>query len=129
MKDLNKILLVGRLGADPVKRTTKNGTSVVNFSIATSIRRFTKKEEFSKENENLTRVTLALEEIEVSQKTEETQWHQIVVWGKASRELFAVSCERAEGSCGRNASVSQIFYKRGSRKNCLLKLLRNKWCS
>src|SRR5690625_569518 len=32
----NKIILVGRLGTDPDRKTFQNGSSVVNFSIATS---------------------------------------------------------------------------------------------
>ena len=56
MKDVNKMILVGRLGAEPVQRETKSGKSLVQFPVATS------------------RVN--------SQKEQETQWHRIVVWGK-----------------------------------------------
>ena len=64
MKDVNKIILVGRLGNDPVQRETKNGLAVVHFPLATS-RRLAETE--AKEGE---------------QTQEETQWHRVVVWGK-----------------------------------------------
>jgi single-strand DNA-binding protein len=35
-KDLNKVQLIGRLGADPDIRYTAQGTAVVNFNVATS---------------------------------------------------------------------------------------------
>lgn len=64
MKDVNKVLLVGRLGNQPTRRETKNGLAVVHFSLATS----------RKINEQT-------EGAETKQR-EETQWHKIVVWGK-----------------------------------------------
>ncbi|OFS84513.1 hypothetical protein HMPREF3144_06615 [Oligella sp. HMSC05A10] len=36
MANLNKILIIGRLGADPEERTTQSGMSVSNFSVATT---------------------------------------------------------------------------------------------
>ena len=62
MKDVNKVILIGRLGANPVLRETKSGFSVVHFPLATS-RRVQSNE---KEGELM----------------EETQWHRVVTWGK-----------------------------------------------
>lgn len=62
MKDVNKVILIGRLGANPVQRETKNGVPVVHFPLATS-RRISPAEEGA-------------------EPTEETQWHRIVAWGK-----------------------------------------------
>ena len=62
MKDVNKVMLIGRLGANPVLRETKNGVPVVHFPLATS-RRLSSE---SKEGE----------------PKEETQWHRVVTWGK-----------------------------------------------
>lgn len=67
MKDVNKVILVGRLGADPVQRETKNGMSVVHFPVATSFR--------VKPKEGV--------DGEIPEaRSEETQWHRIVAWGK-----------------------------------------------
>ncbi len=57
MRDINKVMLMGRLGVDPTLRTTQNGTPVANFSLAT--------ENPSKDKE-----------------AAETTWHRVVVWGK-----------------------------------------------
>ena len=38
MKDINKVILLGRLGANPVRRYTKLGTPVVHFPVATKRR-------------------------------------------------------------------------------------------
>lgn len=60
MTNLNKVLLIGRLGKDPELRYTKDGGAVANFSIATS--------EYWKDKGG--------------NKQEKTEWHNIVVWGK-----------------------------------------------
>lgn len=64
MRDLNKVFLMGRLGADPIQRETKTGFPVVQFSLATS--RKTRQED-EEGNDSL---------------SEETQWHRVVVWGR-----------------------------------------------
>jgi len=58
--NLNKAIIVGRLTADPEMRTTPSGAHVVSFSIATN-RNWTDKE---------------------GQKKEETEFHNIVAWGR-----------------------------------------------
>ena len=73
MRDVNRVILLGRLGADPVERHTKTGLSVTNFSLATS-RKIT-----PNSGENLK---------EGAEKQEETVWHRIVAWGK-NAELTA----------------------------------------
>jgi single-strand DNA-binding protein len=60
MSGVNKAILVGNLGGDPETRYTQNGTSVVNFSMATN-EAWTGKD---------------------GQKQERTEWHKIVVWDK-----------------------------------------------
>ena len=57
---VNKVILVGNLGADPEVRFTPSGQAVANFRIATI--------------ENWTD--------NAGQKHERTEWHRIVVWGK-----------------------------------------------
>src|SRR4029079_7087635 len=62
MAGVNKVILVGNLGKDPEVRYTPGGQAVANFTIAT--------------NENWTD--------KQGQKQERTEWHKIVVWGKAA---------------------------------------------
>ena len=57
---VNRVILVGNLGADPEMRFTPGGQAVANFRIATS-ESWTDKQ---------------------GQKQERTEWHRIVVWGK-----------------------------------------------
>src|ERR1043165_1959496 len=57
---VNKVILVGNLGADPEVRYTPSGQPVANFRIATSESWMDK----------------------AGQKQERTEWHRIVVWGK-----------------------------------------------
>ncbi len=60
MAGVNKVIIVGRLGADPEVRTVGNGGTVTRLSIATS-ENWVDKE---------------------GQKQERTEWHRIVVWGR-----------------------------------------------
>jgi single-strand DNA-binding protein len=57
---VNKVILIGNLGADPEVRFTPGGQPVANFRIATS-------ESWTDKG---------------GQKQERTEWHRIVVWGK-----------------------------------------------
>ena len=59
-KDLNKVLLIGRLGKDPEMKYTEKGTAYCNFSMATD-------ESYKDDNGN---------------KIEKTEWHNLVVWSK-----------------------------------------------
>jgi single-strand DNA-binding protein len=74
MKDVNKTILLGRLGAHPVQRLTKAGIPVTHFSVATT-RRW---------NKNTTHLATAesVSTADSSSLAEETQWHQVVAWGK-----------------------------------------------
>lgn len=70
MKDFNKIILLGRLGADPILRETKAGVAVTHFPLATTRRTGTP-----------TQATEGSDEV-VTERGETTQWHRVVVWGK-----------------------------------------------
>ncbi len=48
---LNKVTLIGRLGANPESKTMNSGAEIVNFSIATS-ESYTDKKNQSKSREN-----------------------------------------------------------------------------
>jgi single-strand DNA-binding protein len=57
---VNKVILVGNLGRDPEVRSTPSGQPVASFTLATN-RRWRDKN---------------------GQRQEQTEWHNIVVWGK-----------------------------------------------
>ncbi|MBI3018451.1 MAG: single-stranded DNA-binding protein [Deltaproteobacteria bacterium] len=60
MAGVNKVILVGRLGADPEMKYTSTGTGVCRFNLATS--------------ENWTGKD--------GQKQERTEWHRVIAWTK-----------------------------------------------
>jgi single-strand DNA-binding protein len=62
---VNKVILVGNLGKDPEVRYTSGGQAVANLRIATS-RSWTDKQS--------------------SQRKEETEWHDVEVWGKQAEQ-------------------------------------------
>lgn len=55
---VNKVIIIGNLGADPEHRTTQSGAQVANLRIATS-RGYTDKD---------------------GVRREETEWHSVVLW-------------------------------------------------
>lgn len=61
----NSVQLIGRLGNDPEIKTFESGKRMAVFSLATNETYYNNKEE----------------------KIEETQWHNIVVWGKKSETV------------------------------------------
>jgi single-strand DNA-binding protein len=60
MASVNKVILIGNLGADPEIRYTPGGTAVANFNLAT-------REQWTNKN---------------GEKEERTEWHKIVAWGR-----------------------------------------------
>ncbi len=60
MAGVNKVILVGRLGADPEVRYTNTGTAVANFSLATTANWVNKE----------------------GQREERTEWHRVVAFGR-----------------------------------------------
>lgn len=61
-RGVNKVILLGNLGADPEMKYTPNGTAVCNLRIATS-------ESFKGQD---------------GQWQERTEWHRVVVYGKTA---------------------------------------------
>ncbi|WP_295904256.1 single-stranded DNA-binding protein [uncultured Bdellovibrio sp.] len=59
MSGVNKVILVGRLGADPEVKAIGSGSTVARLNIATS-------ETWVKDG----------------QRQEKTEWHRVTVWGK-----------------------------------------------
>ncbi len=62
---MNKVLLLGNLGANPELRFTASGTAVLNFRVATS-------ESFVDRNK---------------EPQSRTDWHSVVVWGARAQAL------------------------------------------
>src|SRR6187455_1791019 len=62
---LNRVLLLGNLGADPELRMTNGGQAVLKMRLATS-------ETYLDRNR---------------QRQERTEWHNVVVWGKRAEAL------------------------------------------
>ncbi len=60
MSGVNKVIIVGRLGADPEVKTISAGSTVTRLNVATS-EAWTGKD---------------------GQKQERTEWHRVTVWGK-----------------------------------------------
>ncbi len=59
-RGVNKVILIGHLGADPEVRYTANGTAVAKFNLATS-------ESYTDKDGN---------------RQDKTEWHRIVAWRK-----------------------------------------------
>lgn len=89
MKDVNKVILVGRLGAEPILRETKNGIPVAQFPLATS-RWLQPKSPESKTSEVDSEVEPDLDGVvgetasdpSVTENHGITQWHRVVTWGR-----------------------------------------------
>jgi single-strand DNA-binding protein len=65
MGSVNKAILVGNLGRDAELRYTSGGTPVASVRMATT-ERFTDRD---------------------GQKREDTQWHDVVIWGKTAESI------------------------------------------
>jgi single-strand DNA-binding protein len=80
---VNKVILIGNLGKDPEVRYTSGGQAVASIRIATS-RSWTDKQS--------------------GQKKEETEWHDVEVWGKQAEQ------------CGEYLSKGRQVYVEGRLK-------------
>lgn len=63
---INKVILVGNLGADPVVNNTQNGTKVVNLRIATSD---------------------SWKDKATGERKERTEWHRVVIFNSALADI------------------------------------------
>jgi single-strand DNA-binding protein len=67
-RSLNKVILIGNLGADPEVRSTSNGSRVATISVATS--RTWKNQQ--------------------GERQEKTEWHRVVLWNNRGNALADV---------------------------------------
>jgi single-strand DNA-binding protein len=65
---LNRVMLLGNLGADPELRMTSGGQAVLKLRLATS-------ETYMDKNK---------------QRQERTEWHNVVIWGKRAEALAKI---------------------------------------
>ena len=68
-RSLNKVMLIGNLGADPEVRSTNNGSRVATISLATS-RQWTG---------------------QAKEKQEKTEWHRVICWNNKGAPLADVA--------------------------------------
>jgi single-strand DNA-binding protein len=71
-RSLNKVMLIGNLGADPEVRSTNNGSRVANLSLATS-RQWTDQK---------------------GEKQEKTEWHKVICWNNGKGFMLADLAEK-----------------------------------
>jgi single-strand DNA-binding protein len=60
-RSVNKVILLGHLGADPEVRYTQSGTAVANIRLATND---------------------SYNDRQSGERVERTEWHRVVAWGK-----------------------------------------------
>ena len=85
MASLNKVILIGRLGKDPEITTFENGNRKISATLATS-------ERYRDRDNNW---------------VEQTDWHNLVVWGNLANDI-------AEGR--RNYAKGDLMYVEGKLK-------------
>ena len=68
-RSLNKVMLIGNLGADPEVRSTNNGSRVATLSLATS-------RQWSGQG---------------GEKQEKTEWHRVICWNNKGAQLADVA--------------------------------------
>ena len=75
-RGVNKVILVGNLGADPETRYTQSGGAVTNFNVATSER---------------------WKDKQSGEDREQTEWHRIVMWGRLGEIAGAIPAQGLAG--------------------------------
>ncbi len=68
-RSLNKVMLIGNLGADPEVRSTSNGSRVATLSLATS-----------RQWKN-----------QSGEKQEKTEWHRVILWNNRNSTLADIA--------------------------------------
>jgi single-strand DNA-binding protein len=89
MASVNRVILLGNLGADPELKYTQNNQPVCNLSLATN-------ESFTDKG---------------GQRQERTEWHRVVIWGKT-----AEACSKYLGK-GRSVYIEGRLQTRSYEKD------------
>ena len=91
---MNKVILVGRIGNDPEKRATQTGRSISNFSVAT--------------NESYKNAS--------GEKVTDTQWHNVVAWGKTAEIIEKYVTKGKEVAIEGKLTTSSYETKEGEKR-------------
>lgn len=89
----NSVQLIGRLGNDPELRTFESGKSMTSFSLATNEMYYNNKGE----------------------KVTDTQWHNIVAWGKKA-EVISQYLKKGSEIALQGKLVNRKYEKDGATK-------------
>ena len=89
----NSVQLIGRLGNDPEVRTFESGKKMANFSLATNETFFNNKGE----------------------KVTDTQWHNIVVWGKKA-DIVENYLKKGSEIAVEGKLINRSYEKEGEKK-------------
>jgi single-strand DNA-binding protein len=90
---MNKVILLGNLGADPELRYTQAGMAVLNLRLATNESYVDRNKEFQ----------------------ERTEWHTVVVWGSRG-EALAKLLAKGSGLCVEGSLRTSSWEKDGVRR-------------
>lgn len=103
MKNLrNSVQLIGHLGKDPETRTFDSGRKVTSISLATSDTYKNQKGE----------------------KVTDTQWHNVVLWGKLA-EIAAKYLRKGEEVCIEGKLVHRVYETAGGEKRYFTEISAN----
>jgi len=91
MGSLNKVQLIGNLGADPDMKYMQSGDAVVNLSLATTDKWKDKK---------------------TGEQKEKTEWHRISFWGRAA-EVIAEYCSKGSSLYVEGSLQTRTYEKEG----------------
>jgi single-strand DNA-binding protein len=98
----NRVLLIGRLGAQPETKTLANGSTLTRFNLATSE---------SYKNDKGERIT-------------DTQWHNITTWGKVA-ELAAQLLDKGKEVVVEGKLVSRAYTDKDGVKRYVTEIVAN----
>ena len=87
MKIRNKVQLIGNLGNDPKITKLENGNSLAKFSVATNESYLNK----------------------AGERIENTQWHNIIAWGKTAEIVEKISKGKISKFLNDNSLLNQIW--------------------
>lgn len=101
---VNKVFLIGRLGADPEGTNTPSGSFVCKISIAT-------KESWNDKNQ---------------QKQTRTEWHRCVCWGKRG-EALAKNFHKGDGIFVEGRLQTRSWEDKDQNKRYATEIIVNDW--